>query len=85
MIEDVKYEVFLLNKHATEGRKKYLEAKKWANKPREQDAEVFLSKNYSRFHLIKKLIEFLNLLKIKIVCFIFENYMERNDFLIFCD
>ena len=86
MIEDVEYEVFLLNKHATEGRKKYLEAKKWANKPREQDAEVFLSNpNYSRFHLIKKLIEFLNLLKIKIVCFIFENYMERNDFLIFCD
>ena len=55
-------------------------------KPREQDAEVFLSNpNYSRFHLIKKLIELLNLLKIKIVSFIFENYMERNDFLIFCD
>ena len=40
-IEDVQYEVYLLNKHATEGKKKYLEAKKWANKPRELPAEVF--------------------------------------------
>ena len=41
--KDVEYEVYLLNKHETEGRKKYLEAKKWANKPRELPAEVFLS------------------------------------------
>ena len=42
-IEDVEYEVYLLNKHATEGRVKYLEAKKWANKPRELSAWVFIN------------------------------------------
>jgi len=39
----VQYEVYLLNKHATEGRKKYLEAKKWRYHPRELTAEVCLS------------------------------------------
>ena len=48
-IEDVQYEVYLLNKHATEGREKYLEAKKCANKPRELSAEVFFIKHIPDF------------------------------------
>ena len=79
-IEDVQYEVYLLNKHATEGRKKYLEAKKWANKPRELPAEVFLSNPDLTF--IKKTIKLLNCLKLKIV---FEKYQGRNNFGVFWD
>ena len=48
-IEDVEYEVYLLNKHATEGRVKYLKAKKWANKPRELPAWVFFIQNNPDF------------------------------------
>jgi len=83
-IEDVQYEVYLLNKHATEGRENC------TSRPRSGQtiAKVASCRGIfiqSRFNLIKKLIKLLNCLKLKIVAVIFENYRGRNNVGIFWD
>ena len=63
-IEDVQFEVYLLNKHRGKG-ELYLEAKNWANNCHEVVScrGIFIQ---SRFNLIKKLIKLLIVYNLKL-------------------